>query len=58
MAKLLSLELLERLDRTLRELGAAIVDRWEPPLTDALTEPRFSAARRGGDVVGMAQRRD
>jgi hypothetical protein len=41
--ELLTLELLERLDRTLRGVGAAIVDHWEPGLTraqmDALTEP-------------------
>jgi hypothetical protein len=43
MPELLTLELLERLDRTLRDLGALIVTCWEPGLTreqmDALTEP-------------------
>jgi hypothetical protein len=43
VSELLTLELLERLDRALRDVGAAIVDRWEPGLTreqmDALTEP-------------------
>jgi hypothetical protein len=43
MSELLTPELLDRLDRTLRGLGAAIVDRWESGLTreqmDALTEP-------------------
>jgi hypothetical protein len=43
MPELLTLDLLERLDCTLRDLGAAIVDRWQPGLTrqqmDALTEP-------------------
>jgi hypothetical protein len=43
MPELLSLELLERLDRALRDVGAAIVDHWEPGLIreqmDALTEP-------------------
>jgi hypothetical protein len=43
MSELLTLELLERLDRTLRDVGASIVERWEPGLTreqmDALTEP-------------------
>ncbi len=41
--ELLTLELLGRLDRTLRGLGALISKRWEPGLTreqiDALTEP-------------------
>jgi len=43
MPELLTLELLERLDRTLRDVGAAIVGHWEPGLTreqmDAITEP-------------------
>ncbi len=43
MPELLTVELLERLHHTLRDLGAAIVDHWEPGLTreqmDALTEP-------------------
>jgi hypothetical protein len=43
MPELLTQELLERLDHTLRDLGAAIVDHWQPGLTreqmDALTEP-------------------
>jgi hypothetical protein len=43
MPELLTLELLERLDRTLRDLGALIVECWEPGLTreqmDAITEP-------------------
>ena len=43
MPELLTLKLLERLDRTLRDVGAAIVECWEPGLTreqmDVLTEP-------------------
>lgn len=43
MPELLTLELLERLNRTLRDLGASIVDHWEPGLAreqmDVLTEP-------------------
>jgi hypothetical protein len=43
MPELLTLELLERMDQTLRGLGAAIVDQWEPGLVreqmNALTEP-------------------
>jgi hypothetical protein len=43
MPELLTLELLDRLDQTLRDLGAAIVDHSEPGLKrdqmDALTEP-------------------
>jgi hypothetical protein len=43
MPELLTLELLDRLDRVLRGVGAAIVDRWEHGLSreqmDALTEP-------------------
>ena len=43
MPELLTLELLDRLDRTLRDVGAAIVDRWKPGLTreqmNVLTEP-------------------
>lgn len=43
MPEVLNLELLNRFDRTLRNVGAAIVDHWESGLTraqmDALTEP-------------------
>ena len=43
MPELLTLELLGRLDRALGDLGALIVECWEPGLTreqmDALTEP-------------------
>lgn len=43
MPELLTVELLERLDRTLRDLGTLIVECWEPGLTreqmDAITEP-------------------
>jgi hypothetical protein len=43
MPELLTLELLERLDYTLRGLGAAVVDQWEPGMTreqmDLLTKP-------------------
>jgi len=43
MPQRLSLELLDRLDTTLRDVGAAIVEHWAPGLTraqmDALTEP-------------------
>jgi hypothetical protein len=43
MPELLTLELLDRLDSTLRDVGAAVVDQWEPGLTreqmDAITEP-------------------
>ncbi len=43
MPELLTLGLLERLDRTLRDLGAAIVDHWQPGLSrdqiDTMTEP-------------------
>lgn len=44
MPELLTVELLERLDRMLRDVGAAIVDHWQPGLTreqmDAITEPQ------------------
>jgi hypothetical protein len=50
MPELLTLELLGRLDRTLRDVGAAIVDHRPPGLIreqmDALTEPHGSACAR------------
>jgi hypothetical protein len=46
--ELLTLELLDRFNRTLRDVGAAIVDHWQPGLTreqmDAITEPTASAS--------------